>query len=212
MGAETDADDVERFGRWAPTYEESWFQRYIDRVHRAALDLMARNCAEREPDCILDIGCGTGRLLRAAAERWPRARLLGVDAAEGMVEVARRLTPSASVHQGVAEALPLADASVGLVFSTISFHHWKDQAAGLREVVRVLRPGGWFCLADPTLPGWLTKVFRRSRVRSAAAIRRAFSEAGLEPQTQQRMLMGCIVVTVGRKATAVADGRGSAVE
>jgi len=42
------------------------------------------------------------------------------------------------------EVLPLEDASVDLALSTISFHHWQDQAAGVREVARVLRPGGSF--------------------------------------------------------------------
>jgi SAM-dependent methyltransferase len=120
--------DVQRFERWSRTYEESWMQRRLfSRVHAAVLDLAA---TASPPAVVLDVGCGTGRLLRAAAARWPEAQLIGVDPAQGMVDVARELTPGATFHRGLAEALPLADASVDLVTSTLSFHHWRDQAAG----------------------------------------------------------------------------------
>ncbi len=48
----------------------------------------------------------------AARGRWPEAQLIGVDLAEGMLEVARRLAPDITFHVGTAEALPLSDASV----------------------------------------------------------------------------------------------------
>lgn len=67
-------------------------------------------------------------------DAWPEAHLAGVDPAQGMLEVARHLTPEARFYLGSGEALPLEDASVDLALSTISFHHWQDQAAGVREV------------------------------------------------------------------------------
>lgn len=54
--------------------------------------------------------------------------------------------PEATFYVGMAESIPLPGNSVDLVFSTLSFHHWSDQMKGLREIVRVLRPGG------PVLP------------------------------------------------------------
>ncbi len=55
---------------------------FFDRVQRIVLDL-AKN--GKKPESILDVGCGTGRLLRKAKEQWPNARLIGVDAAEKMI-------------------------------------------------------------------------------------------------------------------------------
>ncbi len=137
MLPKNNADDIEKFNRWASTYESSRVQNFlVDRVHRAVLELLVT----AEPRRVLDIGCGTGRLLRTMGARWPAAQLTGVDAAEGMVEVARRLMPTATFYTGVAEALPLPDASADLVLGTLSFHHWHDRAAGVREVGRVLRP------------------------------------------------------------------------
>src|SRR5581483_8591423 len=130
------AHDVEIFECWGSTYEHSWMQqRLFDPVHSTILQQAE---SRFKPANVLDIGCGSGRLLRKAHDYWPQARHCGVDPAQGMLEVARQLTPEARFSLGAAEALPLEDASVDLAISTISFHHWQDQAAGLREVARVL--------------------------------------------------------------------------
>src|SRR5690242_19571356 len=145
--------DVELFERWGSRYERSWMQqRLFDPVHSAILQ-QAHN--RFKPKSVLDIGCGSGRLLRKVPDYWPQAQLCGVDPAQKMLEIARQLTPQARFYLGCGEALPLPDASVDLALSTISFHHWHDQAAGVREVARVLRAGGSFLLADFSLPPWL---------------------------------------------------------
>lgn len=115
----------------------------FDRVHR---QLLARLPAGFAPATVLDIGCGTGRLLRRMRDRWPAASLVGVDLAEGMVAQARQRTPGATILQAPAERLPLEAGSVDLVTSTTSFHHWSDQAQGIREAARaapgwVIHPG-----------------------------------------------------------------------
>src|SRR5215472_13384648 len=113
--------DIERFDQWSSTYEDSWMQQaFFDRAHRATLALAAG--VVHQPVSVLDVGCGTGKLLRRANRYWPEAQLIGVDPAPGMIEMAKRLTPYASFSTGLAEALPLEDASVDLALSTISFH------------------------------------------------------------------------------------------
>jgi ubiquinone/menaquinone biosynthesis C-methylase UbiE len=189
--------DVQHFEHWSHTYERSWLQdRLFARVHAAVLDIAS---TLPPPGDVLDVGCGTGRLLRAAATRWPAARLIGVDPAEGMVAVARQLTPGATLARGLAEALPLPDASVDLALSTLSFHHWHDQAAGVREIARVLRPRGHFILADFTLPralGWAT---RHGGGLPRPARARLFAAAGLRVVRQQRAAYPLIVATTAAR-------------
>ena len=186
--------DVRHFEEWSRTYESSWMQRRLfTRIHSDALDLAA---SLPPPTSVLDVGCGTGRLLRAAALRWPAARLLGVDPAEGMVEVARRLTPGAEIQRGLAESLPLPDASVDLVLSTLSFHHWSDQVAGVREIARVLRPGGHFILVDFTPPRALAWLHLSGRAQPVAERQRLFAAAGLRIERQRRAVYPLIWATV----------------
>ena len=95
-------------------------------------------------DAVADIGCGPGTAARHAARLG--AAVVGIDPAPVMLRFARLLTRR-SAHavryaQGSAEALPLPDSSVSVVWSIASVHHWADLDAGLHEARRVLKPGG----------------------------------------------------------------------
>jgi SAM-dependent methyltransferase len=94
-------------------------------------------------DRVVDIGCGPGTAVRYAARLG--ATVTGVDPAPIMLRVARLLTRRrARVRyvEGVAEAIPLSEGSASVVWSIATVHHWSDIDAGLREVRRVLLPGG----------------------------------------------------------------------
>lgn len=158
--------DVERFNRWAPTYDRHLLQRIVfEPVQKTLLDM-----AEAEvpaPKAILDVGCGTGRLLMSAEKRFPAAALEGVDAAIGMVRHAQAVLPAGSrirFQQATAEKLPFRDAQFDLVFSTMTFHHWTDQQKGIAEVARVLKPVGSWLLADFVPSGFMRYVRRLLRM------------------------------------------------
>lgn len=183
------------FENWSKTYERSLMQWFLfDRVHKAVLDMVP---AEFRLVDILDLGSGTGRLLRRCSMRWPEARLFGVDPAYGMVEKARQLTPSATFFNSPAETLPLSDASIDLAFSTVSFHHWQDQTLGLRQVARVLRPGARFYLADLLAPFGFNSIFRHGSQPGATDVRALFEKAGLIVVTQRWLLVHGLLITVG---------------
>ena len=196
MATQHRTKDIERFDQWSDTYEHSWMQRvFFDPAHQKTLDLAAK--VVPQPADVLDVGCGTGKLLRRVHARWPQAHLIGVDPATGMIEVAKGLTPGAAFSAGMAEALPLPDSSVDLALSTLSFHHWQDQAAGIREVARVLRPGGYFILVDAAFAAWLAQILRMKRFHSPAQMYALFTQAGLQVEAQRRF--GGVLATVGKK-------------
>ncbi|MFH1833743.1 MAG: methyltransferase domain-containing protein [bacterium] len=180
--------DIERFDRWAANYDRSWTQRiFFGPVHRGAVDVAAGLAPN--PTRILDVGCGTGALLRVVAPRFSQADLMGADASVEMIraaDVANPLPDRIHFAWAQAEELPFPDGHFELVLSTISFHHWGDQGKGLREVERVLAPGGSFLLADHfALP--LQRVFfatpgRRKRFHTRAEIDTMLREAGLDPR------------------------------
>ncbi len=185
-----DINERQHFNKWSETYEHSlsqWF--FFDRVHRGVI---ARVPVSFTPTAVLDIGCGTGRLLRKMRTRWPSVVLFGVDLAEGMVAQAIRQTSPASIYQAPAEHLPLADGSVDLVTSTVSFHHWSDQAQGVREAVRVLRRGGLFILAD-------MNISHHGHPLSRSQVRGMFENSGLFIRSQTSPVP-FFTFTVGEKS------------
>lgn len=159
--------DVERFNRWAANYDRHYLQRLIfEPVQKTILETAREEVSD--PRAILDVGCGTGRLLIAAEQTFPNARLEGVDAAVLMVKQAQGALPASSritFRQATAERLPFQDAQFDLVFSTMTFHHWSDQRAGIAEVARVLKPRGRWLLADFVASGLMRYVRRLLRLR-----------------------------------------------
>ncbi|MEM7412334.1 MAG: methyltransferase domain-containing protein [Myxococcota bacterium] len=140
----------DRFGPAAAAYVTS-------AVHRSGPDLDALLAAgvRTGHERVLDLGCGPGHTALAFAPRVAEA--VGLDLTPAMLDAARaqameRGISNARFEPGNAEALPFPDASFDVVTSRHSAHHVADPAAMLREVARVLVPGGLFLLSDAVAP------------------------------------------------------------
>jgi ubiquinone/menaquinone biosynthesis C-methylase UbiE len=174
--------DVREFNDRAAHYETDWLGRAFHLpVQRATLDIAARRMPS--PRAILDVGCGTGSLLRMAADRFPAATRTGIDPAERMIEVAANADPAARFVVAPAERLPFDDDTFDLVISTNSFHNWPDQPAGIIEIGRVLAPGGMLVLVDPFAIGvlrpWAVCIGKQRRMRTKADVEAMLAAAGL---------------------------------
>jgi ubiquinone/menaquinone biosynthesis C-methylase UbiE len=176
--------DIGRYDDLADKYEDMKVQSIRDKIHTGFLDWLAKS-GITEPKRILDVGCGTGALLRAFAQRFPDAELTGVDISPKMLQEAeaRQTDGRAKFLQAPAEELPLEDGQFDLVVSTICFHHWQSRVRGIAEVRRVLAPGGRFGLVDHFAIGWLRPTFAvlrmRDRVHTPAELKSIMAKAGL---------------------------------
>jgi len=105
------------------------------------------------PDAhLLDVGCGGGHLLALIAGDYPGFRLKGIDLSVSQVARARkrlsRFGDRVAIEVGSALELPYGDDTFDAVLSIASIKHWPDAARGLREMLRVLRPGGAIYVAE----------------------------------------------------------------
>jgi ubiquinone/menaquinone biosynthesis C-methylase UbiE len=137
------------FDRWAPSYDWLFPSVFYRAVHKRLLESVDLP----KPANVLDIGCGTGRLLERLATQFPDLQGTGLDLSSNMLRIARqsnRHRPRLIYIQGKAESLPFADGQFDAVFSTISFLHYLEPKQVLSEIVRVLSPSGRFYLVDFT--------------------------------------------------------------
>jgi len=149
--------------------------RVLRPFYRRVVDDAARFVGERDA-LIVDLGSGPGELTRMVAERLPGARMVGVEPAEVMRTMAS--ARGGRFVDGRAEAIPLEDASVDLVVSTLSAHHWSDMPAALRELDRVLRPGA---------EAWIYDL--RFAAYGPEDLARIGAEAGIEPVRLSRSIV-----------------------
>lgn len=118
-------------------------------TRRALLDSIARPAHE----VIVDAGCSSGYLLEDLRRAYPRATLVGVDLVAGGLRRAHALVPDARLLLADVCDLPLEDASADAIVSANLLEHVPDDEAALRELHRVLRPGGVTALVVPAGPG-----------------------------------------------------------
>jgi SAM-dependent methyltransferase len=136
-------------------------------------------------DAYLDAGCGDGRFLAALPSLGPvPPRVVGVDIAESILDTARRATERAGVVPELTRAnlerLPLADAEFDLVVSVQVIEHLLDPAAGVRELHRVLRPGGTLLLSTDNRLSLLTRTLNGPRWLVASLLRKRNSRVRIK--------------------------------
>ena len=142
------------------------------------LEVALRDLARIDPaprasyPVVVDVGCGWGGSLRKLLERFKPERLVGFDIAPKMVEAAAQEAAALRTASGQpvevvkadSSALPLADASVDLLFCHQTFHHLVDQDRAIAEFFRVLKPGGKLLFAESTkryIHSWIIRLLFR---------------------------------------------------
>ena len=145
------------FDRIAPVYD------LMNRVMTAGLDRRWRKLAVREVvwpgDRVLDACCGTGDLAVEAERRG--GRVVGLDFSEQMLERARRKSGTIEWVQGDVLDLPFEDASFDAVTIGFGVRNLDDLDRGLRELRRVLQPGGRTAVLEITRPRGILRPFFR---------------------------------------------------
>ena len=133
------------FNQQAATYDSD-----IKGQHaRSLYPVMLKKLSELPYHTALDLGCGTGEMMKRILQQNGDKTLYGIDLSEKMLEVAReKLGNEVNLVLGDSENLPFSDNFFDVVYCNDSFHHYPAPQNVLREVNRVLKPGGTFLMGD----------------------------------------------------------------
>ena len=186
------------FTRWSESYDRSVLQWLLfGPSHRAMIRRIGAVAGDR-PLKVLDVGCGTGVFAARLREAVPLARVWGIDLVPGMLRKGadrwKRHAEGVQPVQGDSERLPFADGSFDVITCANSFHHYPHQEHAVREMRRVLRPGGRLMIVDGYRDapwGWLIYDVCVANVEgavhhaSANRFRELFTQAGLTAIAQR---------------------------
>lgn len=202
-----------RFGWLTPVYDPVLRRLMPEMALKQRLISQAQITAGQR---VLDLGAGTGTLTIIVKEAYPDAEVVGLDGDPVILARAREKAAVAGVairlDRGLATALPYEDASYDRVLSSLMLHHLttEDKRRALREVWRVLRPGGELHVLDFGPPqnalAWLiSQVFRRMERTAdniAGRLPGMFRQAGfiiVEQTGAQMTILGTLALYRGRK-------------
>ncbi|MGD1860547.1 MAG: class I SAM-dependent methyltransferase [Leptolyngbyaceae cyanobacterium] len=193
-------DRIEFFDRWAPHYD--WL---VPSVFYQAVHVRLLEFVELPPTAaVLEVGCGTGKLLNRLAQHWPELLGTGLDASAEMLSQAQRRTSHGDrlqfLHGKVADQ-PWGNQTFDAVFCSISFLHYPDPVAALAAIAQALKPHGRFYLADFVPPPWLNvDVWQSGRLSEGIALYSAVARESLGGQVglqcdRHAYLLGPVMMT-----------------
>jgi ubiquinone/menaquinone biosynthesis C-methylase UbiE len=202
MAEKFEAQALDEFEKWSQDYDRpGFFQRnlFIPTEDHIIAEMISLEKADSTFK-LLDIGCGTGKLVLRLHQKFPMATLSGVDISPGMIKVAASKVPNKrnlSFQVGNASSgLPYPERHFDYVTCCHSFHHYPDQEAAVKEFVRLLKPGGKMLFVDGDINSvWgyvmhriIIGTYEKYQVKHhrAAALKAFFEGHGLRVVRQDR--------------------------
>ena len=181
-------------------WDPAQYERFSDHRRRPFADLLSRVGAA-DPRVVVDLGCGPGPLTLGLAQRWPDARIIGVDSSATMLERARGLDTEGRVEWVEADLAQWhPDCPVDVVIANAALQWVPKHLRLLPRLVQWLVPGGWFAMQVPGNFGapshtLLREVAERSPRADELASRLRGASAVAEPTTYLGLLAeaGCSV-------------------
>lgn len=154
-----------RFGLWFLA-TDTWAVHVLDRCLRDLERLMANR--RKSYPVVVDVGCGFGRSFKLLRDRFAPQRLIGVDIepeilAAASDQAARDGVP-VEIMRAASTALPIDDETADLVLCHQTLHHLVDQEGTLREIHRILKPGGLLLVGESTrayIHSWIIRLLFR---------------------------------------------------
>lgn len=145
-----------KFSKRASVYDEQFEGKFSEKIYHLITDTITLS----QNDKILDIGCGTGTILKRLNDKC-NIDGFGIDIEDEMIQQAKQKCPQMQICKCDCTNTPFEDKTFDSVIACMAFHHFYDQTAFAKEVSRILKTGGKLYLADPGLPGISRKVINQ---------------------------------------------------
>lgn len=182
----------EEFNRWAEAGRGEGMEQDHLPITLPVLEKMRIGAA----DNVLDVGCGAGWLSRRLAKLVPQGRVVGMDVSDEMIRHARRASTdfeNLMFVTGEVQEIPWEPNFFTHTISVESSYYWPDSAAGIREIFRVLKPGGsgWILINyyrdNPHCHQWGDLLAVKTHLLSADEWCEFFRAAGFGDVRQERV-------------------------
>jgi ubiquinone/menaquinone biosynthesis C-methylase UbiE len=150
-------NSIEEFSKWADNYDNPFTSITFRQTNAKIVKLLDPT----ENSSLLDVGCGSGILIKNLINGNRGMKLFGLDITPKMVEVAKRKfanNPNVEITLSSAVNMPYKDNSFDYVTCANSFHHHPDPVKSAKEMVRVLKLGGKLLILDMCIEGLLRKI------------------------------------------------------
>ena len=160
---EHERQNREYFDRWAVSYDGGRISKWFQYTQALAISVLRPQVGSR----LLDVGCGTGEAVLRLGSIVQSGKACGIDISRRMIEqawskVAEDLRAVVEFREGSAENIPYPDQKFDGIICTNSFHHYRNPIGALKEMQRVVKPGGEIIILEnaPDL-SWYTWLWDR---------------------------------------------------
>ena len=141
-----------RFDKMAFTYDSGFAGRFSKKFYR----LLLSQIQIKENDCVLDVGCGTGIILKGITNI-TSVNAFGIDSEENMISEAKRKYDHICFQVADCSSMPFSNDMFDIITACMAFHHFPDKDGFARETARVIKPGGYLYIVDPRFPTVIRK-------------------------------------------------------
>lgn len=183
-------------------------EHYDKRIFKGLLLKPVKNTVEfvnvRKNSKILDVGCGTGNLLKVLEDEYENLKLYGIDISEKMLEIARKKLKNAKIKLEAAEKLSFKKNYFDYVFSIDAFQLYYNQDIVMRNFYRILKKNGELVIVDFSFGIFFNKIFNKIEpgnsggMHTALEFKELFKEHKFKDVRQKRLGLFNIL-TIGRK-------------
>ena len=141
------------FSKRASKYDSGWVSKHAQKLYY----LLIKEIQIHENATVLDVGCGTGTILKALSDKC-NINGFGIDAEEKMLEIARQKCPQIDFSIQRCDNTNFSSSTFDIIIASLAYHHFDNREGFAKEAGRIIKTGGILYIADPIFPWLMRKI------------------------------------------------------